>query len=66
MTKEYKKWTKESGEKPCESCFDDWEEYSENENMIGTVMYAECGDGCCWNRRPCEECGGTGIDGYLK
>jgi hypothetical protein len=43
--------------KPCEWCFQDWED---NEDFKGTVLYPECGDGCCWNRKTCEECGGTG------
>lgn len=55
------KW--KSGDTPCWMCEKDWyDEDEENidEHYIGTYTYPECGDGCCWNRAVCEECGGTG------
>ena len=48
---------------PCEYCYGSTRGWDEDDDgcLIGTVSYPECGDGCCWNRKECDECMGTGL-----
>ena len=56
------KWSKACELKPCYYCYEDWEDYYPS--YIGTFLVLECGDGCCWNRKVCDVCNGTGIDNH--